>query len=547
MSNIKSRVSILFLTICSLYLILLGNLAWIQIVQHEFYTSLAKRQYEVNINIHPPRAMIFDRHGLPLAINHDALSAFILPKQITHKKELISFLATHFPAAYTRLQQQDPLSNQHFMFVKRHLKPDEIKLIEQSGIGDIQLLSEPTRYYPHGTTAGIVGFVDIDNQGLAGIELTCNQQLSGTNTTCMLERDARSGHFHFAKQLEVMGNQGIPITLSIDSTLQFLCMQELEKAMQTVGSQRAAAIIINPCNGEILTLATLPTFDPANLSDREPEKTNNFAVCHVFELGSVMKICASLAALDEKVVTLDEPIDCQNAISGIVEGRRVNTVKSSVQDIIPFKEVIARSNNIGIATVTCRLGSRLYDHYIRMGLSSKTGIQLPGEQAGFVNDPAHWSAQSIISLSYGYEASLNLLQLGRIFCMIARDGIDVPLTIIKTPQNATGKRIYDSGVIAQIKEILEYTTQVGSTKKAQIAGYRIMSKTGTANMLINGQYDTTRNLFSCAGIIQKDEYQRVLIIFMQDTSLKNQFASTIAAPVFEKIAQKLLIHEKIIA
>ncbi|BDC34227.1 hypothetical protein Noda2021_01850 [Candidatus Dependentiae bacterium Noda2021] len=220
---------------------------------------------------------------------------------------------------------------------------------------------------------------------------------------------------------------------------------------------------------------------------------------------------------------------------------------SSKRGIIPFKQVLAVSNNIGIAQVAMRLGSKLYDHYKRMGLGQKIGINLAGENPGFINPPSSWSKQSIISLSYGYEVRLSLLQLARVMGIIANQGFDCQPQLVHSAQKEMPKRqLYSTKTIDAIQEILELTTTQGTAKRAAIKGYTIICKTGTANLIENGRYNPSKNIYTCAGIIQKGNYQRVLVVFVKEAAQKNLYASTVAAPLFERIAEKLLIHDHVI-
>jgi len=324
-----------------------------------------------------------------------------------------------------------------------------------------------------------------------------------------------------------------------------------------------------------------------------------------------MKVCAALAALEEGVVTPQELIDCKNTLTTQVDGRTINTVQA--HGIIPFTDVIALSNNIGIAIVAKRLGTTLYDHYKRLGFGTKTGIEFPGENSGFVNPVDKWSKQSIISLSYGYEVSATILQLACAFCTIATgykvkptlilglnpsihpfhehsgraeggqntlssnnpslDAIkSIPVAeesknkLLYSPNNnkdltplalsvpagdvskgTNVKKLYSDESRTIIKEILEKTTLYGTARRARMKGYRVMSKTGTANMLIDGKYDPEKNLYSCAGIIEKDDYQRVIVTFVKQANKKNIYASTVAVPLFESVAERMLIHDTIIS
>lgn len=536
----KSKTSIIFLLFGAAYAIVLANLIYLQVIQHSFFTQLGQKQYHVNITSYPPRGLILDRNGKFLAINKDSLAAFILPKQLENRKQLETFLAHYFPSARQRLKTH---ANAHFLYVQRRLTPEQIELIEKNNIVDIKFLNEPNRYYPCSASATLIGITDIDNHGLFGLELQFDQALAGTPTTVSLEKDARSGHFYFNKQMMDSGQQSKPLITTIDSDLQFLAQDAVAQTMEKYDAKEGAAIIINPQTGEILAMTNLPTFDPNNF-DGDLTYTKNTCITECYELGSVFKICAALAAIDEKVVTPDELIDCKNTKSTYIDGRKINTVIPS--GIITFEDVIAQSNNIGIAQVAQRVGTKLYDHYAKLGFGKKTEIPFPGENKGFINPPKNWSKQSIISLSYGYEVSANLLQLARTFSIIANGGYWIDPQLIKDAKQSKKQKIYSDETIQTIQSFLEKTTASGTAKKAHIKGYRIMCKTGTAELLEHGHYNRDKNIFTCAGIIEKDNYQRVIVVFIKEVAQKDLYASGVAAPLFEQIAEKVLIKDRVI-
>jgi len=528
-----------------MYLLILGNLYLIQVKNRDFYVNLGNQQYNVTVTTAPARALIYDRTGKNmLALNKESLSAFILPKQLEEPEKLKAFLKEFFPQAHERLLKNGQKS--HFMYIKRKLTPEQLDLILSRDIPDIKLLNEPSRFYPIQAAAPLIGLTDIDTIGLGGVELQYNQQLAGKPTTFFLERDARSGHFYFKRETKVAGKIGDPITLTIDGDLQFLVHEEIKDAVTKFDAKEGSAIVMDPKTGEILAMATYPGFDPNNTEQITMENTKNRIVTECYELGSVFKIFTALAALEEKVTTTDELIDCKNTKLTYIDGRRIRTVHAN--GTINFAQVIEESNNIGIAIVAKRLGQKIYDHYTRLGFGKKTGIPFPGEQRGFVAPPSSWSKQSIISLSYGYEVNATLLQLASAFCTIARDGVTVqPQLIMHEPMAiAHGERVYMQDTVDLIKNILEGTTLHGTAKKAGIKGYKVMSKTGTANLLVDGKYDETKNIYTCAGIVQKDDYQRVIVVFVKQAAQKNLYASTVAAPLFECVAEKTLIHDKVI-
>ncbi|PKN03211.1 hypothetical protein CVU75_03400 [Candidatus Dependentiae bacterium HGW-Dependentiae-1] len=541
-SHYKLRATVIFFFFCFLYTLILINLALIQLWQHGFYEKLGNKQYYVTVTQRPPRAPIFDRTGTCLALNKEMLSAFILPRQLEESDKLKKFLAHHFPAALERLGAHPEA---HFLFVKRRLSKEDQELIQASGLTDINILTEPSRYYPTTSTGPVIGITDIDNNGLFGIELSYNDQLAGTPTTFSLHKDARSGHFYFKRETKIAGVQGTPVTLTLDSTLQFLVAEAVQETMNSFQAKEGIALVMNATNGEILAMVNLPSFDPNALEQIDLATTKNKIVTEVYELGSVIKVCMALAAFDEKVVTPDELIDCENKRTTIIDGRVVNTARSTEQGIIPFSLVLQKSNNIGVAKVAKRLETKLYDHYRRLGFGSKTGIDFPGEREGFVNPPERWSKQSLFSLSYGYEISGSLLQLARVFSIIANDGYAcTPHLIMCTPENFNNqKQIYPKSTTDTVKQILD--SSVRSGKVAQVPGYSVVSKTGTANMIVNGAYDPNKNSFTCAGIVSKDDYKRIIVVNIKEVVQKNLLAAKVAMPLFETVAHKMVIHEQL--
>ena len=541
----KGRLVGIFVFFCCTYIMIVINLHRIQITQHQFFYELGKKQYSTVITIPASRAPIYDRNGNYLALNKECLSACIIPAECKNEKQLITFLKEQFPSSYNRFENH---RNNNFMFLKRRLTEKEQTLIKQANLPELHIVREENRYYPIESASSIIGITDIDNKGLFGLELEYDKLLSGKSSTVQLQKDARSGLLYFDKETKISGSEGTPVKLTIDGTAQFLIYEELLETMSQHSAIEGAVLVMEPKSGDIIAMANYPDFDPNHTENIDIATTKNRIVTERYELGSVLKVFAALAALQEGVVTSDEIIDCKNAKTAYVAGRKVNTVHEN--GAIPFWEVIAASNNIGTATVTLRLGTSLYDHYKRLGFTETTGIGFPGEQPGFVNHPNNWSKQSILSLSYGYEVAITILQLAQAFAMIANDGYMVhprlilePMLIQKAKSNAP---LYSIQSIATIKDILEKTTTTGSCKRARIKGYRIMSKTGTANTLVNGVYDTGINRFTCSGIVEKDGYQRVIVAYIKAPFKKRQYASSMVVPLFERVAEKILIHDRIV-
>lgn len=541
----KRRLTSLFFCFCCMYAIIIVNLYRIQIREHKFFHELGQKQYSTVITIPVSRAPVYDRNGQCMALNKECISACMVPSECKDQEAMLAFLKQHFPTSAERFLQH---RTSNFMFIKRRLTDNEQELFTNCPLPEIRLIREESRYYPFESASSILGITDIDNKGLFGIELHYDHLLSGKPTTVQLQKDARSGLFYFSKETKIAGTEGTPIKLTIDGTAQFLVSEELKETMSVHCAYEGAVVVLDPKNGDIIAMANYPDFDPNHTECLDIAMTKNRAVTERYELGSVLKVFAALAALEEGVVTPDEIIDCKSAKTAYVAGRKVNTVHEN--GAIPFWQVIADSNNIGTATVTLRLGAKLYDHYKRLGFTDSTGIGFPGEQEGFVNHPDNWSKQSILSLSYGYEVAITILHLAQAFALIANDGFMIYPRLILEPtpiqKSASLSRLYSTQSITAIKDILEKTTTQGTCKRARIKGYRVMSKTGTANTIANGVYNSDINRFTCSGIVEKDKYSRVIVAYLKAPFKKGGYAGVIAAPLFERVAEKILIHDRIV-
>jgi cell division protein FtsI (penicillin-binding protein 3) len=538
----KIRISFIFLLFCAFYCIMIGNLFVIQIHNQEFYIKLARQQYNVSITAPFERANIFDRNMSQLTVNYERISAFIMPKLLKNPERLEPFLKKNWPQALERLYRH---KHDMFMFVERNMCKADQELVAEKKISDIKFLKESGRYYPHKHMAPVIGFTTMDNQGAVGIELAYNAQLGGSPATYLLEKDARSGYFYFTKETQIEGSKGDNLCLTIDHTLQFLAYDELQKTIDHYKAREGAVLIMNPTNGHILAMVTAPTFDPNSTKTIDIQQTRNIPITDAYELGSVMKIITALAALEEGVVEPEELINCENSKHTTVCGRAVNTWQP--HGIIPFNQVIQRSNNIGIAKIALRLGTILYNHFIRLDFGKKTGIELPGEHTGFVNPPDKWSKQSIISFSFGYETTATLLQLARAFSIFCNDGKMVTPTIIMRENHEPiyTEPLYSARSINLVRSIMEKTVKEGTGHRAYLENYTIMGKTGTANLIVDGHYDATKNIYTFIGIVEKGDYKRIIVTFVKQGLRPDLYASQVTAPLFATIAERMLLYDKV--
>jgi Cell division protein FtsI/penicillin-binding protein 2 len=542
----KTRIIAIFFIFMVFYGLIICKLYFVQIYNTDFFVNRGKQQYTLTITSSPPRAWIYDRTGHPLALNRDSLSAFITPRNLHEPAKLKRFLRTHFPSALERLEKNPQT---RFLYIKRRLSDAQLAVIEREAqqLPDLYILKEPSRFYPIESFGPLIGVTDIDNRGIFGIEMLYNNQLAGKPTTQFLEKDARSGHFYFKKETKKQGAPGTPVHLTIDADLQFLAYEELKETIAQFNSKEGSVLIMDPSNGDIIVMANYPDFDTNNTEHIDQKTTKNKIITEVYEFGSVMKTFLAMAALEEQLFTPESVIDCENKKVGYVNGMKLSTWKA--HGLLTLSEVVEHSNNFGTAKVAQKIGTPLYDHYKRVGFGKKTSIKFPGEQAGFVNPPEKWSLQSLNSLSFGYEISATLLQLGCAFSVIANGGHLVAPRLTRTEIDTSvplGSKqpLYCEKTLREMREILTKTITQGTARKAQIKGYTIFGKTGTANLIVNGKYSREHTIFTFVGVIEKGNYKRVIVTFIKEANDNSLHASSITVPLFERIAHQMLIHDK---
>ncbi|KKQ32242.1 MAG: Peptidoglycan transglycosylase and transpeptidase FtsI [candidate division TM6 bacterium GW2011_GWF2_37_49] len=518
-----------------IYIVIVVRLFLLQIYQQNFFKELALNQYQISMKINMPRGVIYDRTGqCPLAFNCSAQSAFILPHQFTETKKIEHFLKHNYPAVYKKLKNHP---EKYFFWVDRVLSDFQIKKIKSYNLKDIIFIDEPRRVYPSAAAAHLIGFSDIDGRGISGIEIEFEQWLAGKQAHLTVQRDARSNNFYFEKNIDKIGAKGNPLVLTIDGKLQTLAFEALKDAVEHYQAISGSVLVMDPETGQVLTMANYPTFNPNQKGITDLSITKNFIVTECFELGSVMKVFLAMSGFAEKVVTSDEIFDCEGKIA-YVNGFKVENWKSL--GVMPFSDCIKFSSNVVCAKVSTRLGSKLYDHLTKIGFGVKTGIELPGERNGFVNPPSRWSRSSPLVMSFGYEITASLLQLGRAFCVFSNGGYLVQPTIVLEPkkngQYPKKTKIYDDEIIQEMRSVLK-----GIGDLHHIKGCLIMGKTGTARCAQGHGYSQSEHLYTFAGIVEKGDYKRVIVTFINRPQKVHLWASEVAAPLFQRVAERMIL------
>jgi cell division protein FtsI/penicillin-binding protein 2 len=549
----RKRAIILITAIAFGFIAVVFRLVDIMLFNHEWFSAKAKFQQVRKEIIPVKRGIIFDRKGRELAINLDTESIYADPSEITSPDKVASALSE-------RINQKPEIilaklnTDRRFNWIERKVGIEYAQGIKDLKLRGIGFAPEVKRYYPKGSLAShVIGFVNVDNNGLEGVEQRYDRYLASRSEKAYVFRDAKGNVLSdgqgFSLSREIKGNN---LVLTIDEGLQYILEKNLDAAFLHWKAASATAIMMDPYTGEILAMANRPTFDINNPSDAAPNQRRNRAITDCYEPGSTFKIIAGTAALEEGIVNPDTKFDCS---AGYIEvgGKRIKDAHR--HGILSFKEVIQKSSNVGTIKIGFSLGrERLYEYIKRFGFGEKTGIDLAGEVSGWVYSPSKWSGTSIGAISIGQEVAVTPLQVLRAYAAIANGGFLVrPYVVseVKSPDgntvykiNPEAKRILSEKTVNVFREILKTVTEEGGTAlEAAVDGNQVAGKTGTAQLIDpkTKRYSKDKFVSSFVGFVPADKPKIAMIVVIHEP--KGQiYGGVVAGPVFRKIASESLSY-----
>src|SRR5256885_4847960 len=427
-----------FVAFLFLWLLAIGlRLIWLQLVQYGDFNQRAARQQQRSVDVAAARGVIYDRNGHELAMTIAVDSVFAVPSEIPDQATTASLLG--------RILKTDPRellermsSSRAFCWIARKIDPDTSQRTRALNLRGIYFQKESKRFYPKRELAAqVLGYVGLDDEGLAGLEREYDDRLRGKPGRMLISVDARRKWFG---SVEKQPDPGENVVLTVDEKIQYIAERELETAMQQTRAESGTVVVENPHTGEILALANRPTFNPNLSREIKPQKLKNHAVSDVYEPGSTFKLVTISAALEEKLTRPDEMFDCQMG-SIVYNGRRIHD--SRPHGLLSVADVLAESSDVGSIKIGLRLGEDRFYKYIRaFGFGQQTGIELPGETRGLSKPPSRWSKVSIAAITIGQEIGITPLQLVALVSTMANDGVSVAPRIVaatthprSTPQN----------------------------------------------------------------------------------------------------------------
>lgn len=531
----------------------LYRLVDIMVLNHHYYLSKAKIQQLKSEEIPVKRGLVLDRRGRELAVNLDTESVFSDGAEIESVNETaikLAKLTDKKPeAVLTKLD-----TNKRFSWVERKIDYEQSQRIKELKLKGIGFISESKRYYPKETLAShIIGYVDIDNKGLEGIEHRYESYLTAKPEKATVYKDAKGNILSEGYQREIKGNN---VVLTIDEGLQYIVEKNLEAVMEQRKAAAATAIMMDPYTGEILAMASLPNYDLNNPGKSNPNNRRNRAITDIYEPGSTYKIIAAVAALQEGLVNTETLFDC-SAGSIEVGGRRIKDAHR--HGVLTFKEVIQKSSNVGTIKVAQRLGKeKLYEYSRLFGFGEKTNIDIQGEVVGILRHHSRWSGMSLGAIAIGQEVGVTPLQVLRAYSVIANGGYLVRphfLLEIRSPDNqrvfkppVEKKMIISENNAAIFRDILKTVTEAGGTaKEAAVDGNHVAGKTGTAQVIDpkTKRYSKDRYISSFVGFVPANKPIFSLIVVVHEPK-GAIYGGVVAGPVFRKIANESLSYLNIL-
>lgn len=506
---------------------------YLQGITTEFLQQRGERIYESTLTLHASRGKILDRNGVVLAASVPARSIAIRPKdtrEVSAKK--LQQLAELLDLSSDELRKKIA-EDKSFVYLKRQVPLEVAKKITDLRIPGVIQQPDNRRLYPESEVmANVVGFNNLEDRGQEGVELAFNEQLSGQAGSRRIMRN-RLGH-----TIESVGTVDFPvdgqdIKLSLDTRIQYQVYRALQEAMVTNKAKGAAAVVIDVKTGEILALGNMPTYDPNRRDSFRGGNLRNQALTDTFEPGSIMKPFTVGLALDLKRIT---PATLFNTGNGKFSYQGATISDVSANGTLDPAGVLLKSSNIGMTLISERLQSReMWTRFNELGLGQVPQTGFPGAAAGRLRPYERWRLIEKATMSYGYGLSVSLLQVARAYTVFAREGDMVGLTLVKREDQSTSTQVYPPDVAQKIRLWLEAAAGPEGAKAAQVQGYRVAGKSGTARKIVDGKYSTSRYRGSFVGFAPVSDPRIVVAVTIDEPQSGVYYGGKVAAPVFAAI------------
>ena len=563
-STCRYRSAMLCFVLMVGFVVIFARLFFLQVIQAEEGADRARNQHHRSMRVEANRGIIADRNGKPLALNVEVPSVMADPTSISNPrlvaKKLAKALRIPISDIRKKLKRKD-----NFVWIKRKLDPESAQAVQSLSLAGVNIVMEPGRSYPNETLLShLMGFAGIDNQGLEGLEKQYDHYLRGEQRLVHFQLDALGRRISLMNSQEQSPTHGHRITLTIDEVIQYIAEQELEVALQQSGTVRGTVLVMDPTTGAVLAWALRPSFSPNQASDKYSDlwKTHtreevqglfrNHAATDPYEPGSTLKVFVAAAALEKGIVTPDEMVyggHGQIPIAGTI------VHDPAKLGWVTFSKALAQSSNVGIIKAAMELGkTNLYDYLRSFGFGEKTEIDLLGEADGILRKVSKWSSRSLTSLAIGQEMSVTPIQLVTAMSAVANGGWLLKPYVVSEIESPEGKKVFERlpqirrrpishGTAQTLTDMLVKVVEDGTGRRASLPHYPVAGKTGTAQKIDpdTKTYSSSNVVGSFVGFVPADNPRLTILVVIDDLQ-SDQSGGAVAAPVFRKVAERVLHH-----
>jgi cell division protein FtsI (penicillin-binding protein 3) len=536
----RRRVAVVALAI----LVISGGLLWravdLNVMRKDFLQQQGDARYLRVVTEQAHRGVIMDRNGEPLAISTPVDSLWANPQELIKVPEkwpqLAQSLSLNLDSLKDRLARN---SQREFIWLKRHVSPQLAQAVLQLQIPGVDSQREYHRYYPAGeVTAHLVGVTNIDDAGQEGIELAYNDWLKATPGSKRVIKDRLGRVVEDVEQVSAP-QPGQDLILSIDRRIQYLAYRELMAAVDEHRAKSGSVVVLDAHTGEVLAMVNQPSYNPNNRNDRDSAHLRNRAMTDVFEPGSTIKPFTVAAALGQGQFTPKSVID---TAPGLLRVGRKTIHDERNYGVIDVSTIIQKSSNVGASKMALSIPSKaLWQTLSKVGFGFDSGSGFPGEAMGTLSNYSNWSKLERATLSFGYGLSVTALQLARAYTVFANDGVLLPITLIRKASQPDQmlpepQRVMSKATARAVRHMLERVVEKGGTgTRAQVRGYRIAGKTGTAKVSGPGGYTGHKYNSVFAGMAPASDPRLVMVVVINEPQGKEYYGGLVAAPVFARV------------
>ena len=548
--DIHVRIKIVILITVLLFLIIIGKVFYIQVIDYKKLNKYATGLWSRNLPLAANRGIIYDRNGVALASNITTTSLVLIPNQIEDKekvsKDLSQILGVSYDEMYKHVSKKTSIERVHPE--GRNLSYEIADKINALNYEGVYLVKEAKRYYPYNSLLShTLGFVGIDNQGLSGLELIYDDYLTGSNGSIKYFSDAKGNSLSMS-QIYEQPQSGVNVTLTINFELQKALERELNNAVSEYNPDQALGIVMDPNSGEILAIASRPDFIPSEYQNYTTEEINrNLPIWMTYEPGSTFKIITLAASLEEKIVDLDKDTYFDSGAT-TVEGATLHCWKAGGHGQETYLEVVENSCNTGFVNLGLRLGKeKLFSYIDLFGFGKKTGVDLNGESNGILFNVDDIGDLELATTAFGQGVSVTPIQQITAVSAAINGGILYKPYIVKSlnePETNSVilenskkivRKVISEDTSIKVRNALESVVARGTGHNAYIAGYRVGGKTGTAQKAVNGSYLSGNYITSFIGFLPADDPKVIVYVAIDNAKGITQYGGTVAAPIAKNV------------